>query len=335
MDYAVYACRQPGCGGPRSGTCINRLKFEDCPDVIPIVEAGEVRAEPLLEPAKDNLVITGNQSSLDAVGCDTLLRERGGQLVGIVAGPEAGKTTLIATLYELVRKRRLAGVKFAGSETLRGYEERCYLARVASNEPQPDTPRTRRADDLSFTHLRLVNDNRLRDLIFSDRSGEYFDAVLDRPASMAGLVELQRADVVLLLVDLQRYGHDPHASASEVRRLFLALDQHVPLRRNEVVLVGTKSDLLAPEVVASFLTKLENLAAELSARSTQNATLRFLATACRRRRGATQGVEGVAELLQYVLEANDPQEQVVAAAWPVPATELDRLMISYRGKKQS
>ena len=189
MDLDAYTCRVPGCKGPRSGVCINGLSFDECPDVIPIedaVQTEDVRAIAETLPNAGEMVQTGGVSSLDAAACDALLRARGGTVVGVVAGPEVGKTTMIATMYELIHRGRMPAFRFAGSETLRGYEERCHLARMASNGVSSDTPRTPTSAKLSFTHLRLATSSGIKDVIFSDRSGEHFDNVLASPSGIVG-----------------------------------------------------------------------------------------------------------------------------------------------------
>jgi len=329
MDLARYTCRLKGCDGPRSGVCINNLKFDECPDVIPLEEAEAVAAAPAAEALaiSREMVQTGGGRSLDAVSCDALLRARGGTVVGLVAGPEVGKTTMIATIYELVHRGRLPGFRFAGSETLCGYEERCHLARLASNGVRPDTRHTPTAEQLSFIHLRLATASGIRDVIFSDRSGEHFDNVLAQPAGIVDFAELGRADTVLLLIDLLQLLKSPHQPTSQTRRLFMAMDQHGLLDGKPVRLIGTKADLATSStMVRRANTALTGLADDLGRRSTNGATVTPLSIASRPRRGSTQIGEGLQELMKIILIEKDPPHFTVGTAWPDKATELDALV---------
>ena len=210
MDLQAFMCRVNGCGGPRSGTCINSLSFEECPDVVPVPLEEEQAIESRGGVILEKTVPTPGGRSLDAAACDALLRERGGTMIGIVAGPEVGKTTMIGTIYELIHRARMSKFGFAGSETLRGYEERTFLSRMKSNRSAPDTPRTKTLEKLSFTHLRLATADGILDVYFSDRSGEHFDNALARPAEFSAFTELLRSQVIIMMVDLQQLMTAPH-----------------------------------------------------------------------------------------------------------------------------
>ena len=85
-DPLVNKAGIAGCGGPRSGVCINSLPFDECPDVISISVADEeeqVPPEQAAKPPVSESVTTPGGRSLDTAACDALLRERGGTLIGI------------------------------------------------------------------------------------------------------------------------------------------------------------------------------------------------------------------------------------------------------------
>lgn len=331
MNLEAYTCRVLGCEGPRSGVCINSLSFNECPDVIPIIEEDQTSAAPAEAPVSSELVHTGGVSSLDAAACDALLRARGGIVVGIVAGPEVGKTTMIATMYELIHRGRLTDHRFAGSETLRGYEERCYLARIASNGTLSDTPRTPTSAKLSFTHLKVATSSGIKDIIFSDRSGEHFDNALDHTSDIAGFAELKRADIILLLVDLESLLNKPHYPTSQVRRLFMAMHQHSLLENKPVKLVGTKADLAkAGNAHNEAISALNELADDLIKRSAGGISVTSLLIASRASAGSTQIGEGFEALIDAILKEKEPPSFCAGSAWPAKKTELDSLMHVYR-----
>ena len=331
-DPATMACRLSGCGGPRSGVCINNLPFDECPDVAEIgeeVEADERSAEPITQP-----VTLPGARSLGIPACDALLRQRGGTVVGIVAGPDVGKTTLIATIYELLHRKRMPSFGFAGSETLRGHEERCHLARLSSNASNPDTRRTPVGVGLEFIHLRIAASGGMRDVLFADRSGEHFQAALSRPAEIEGFAELHRADAVVLLVDLARLVSDTHVTVSGVRRLFLAMDQGGVLAGRIVMLVGTKADVAMPSPRSRKAAReMTALADELDGRAGGRFAIGRHVVACRARGGSSAIGEGLEQLLTALLAQSPPRSPRIDDAWPRLPSELDLLMRGYRSAR--
>jgi hypothetical protein len=124
-------------------------------------------------------------------------------LVLLAGAVRSGKTTLIASLHDRFLAGPFAGYWFAGSETLRAFEERCFDARVASRNAAPGTVRTSRLAGLRLYHLRLRSGNQrgpVRNLLVLDRSGEFFGDVLDSRQEMEALEIGRRADQFVLLV---------------------------------------------------------------------------------------------------------------------------------------
>lgn len=325
-------CRLPGCGGPASGVCINNLSFDDCPDVV-LVDLGNL-SETTLRPPRTHaeLVLPGGHA-FDAAACDALLRQRGGTVVGLVAGPKVGKTTLISLMYELLARRRMVGFRFAGSETLRGYEERCHLARLLSEAEKAETARTPTINKLSFTHLRVAQNEKRLDVVFSDRAGEHFQRVMDRPNDIATFAELQRADVILLMVDLVELMRDLYGQTSQMRRWFIAMAQNGVLDDKPILLVGTKADvaLSTPNRSKAGAKALSDLGKNLSHRL-PGATVQPHIIACRPRKGSTDVGEGVEALLDDILSPKPMKSYTTTEIWPVTPTELDLLMRPFRMK---
>ncbi|MCW5704597.1 MAG: hypothetical protein KIT82_18685 [Bradyrhizobium sp.] len=271
---------------------------------------------------------------MSIAACDVLLRQRGGTVVGIAAGPDVGKTTLIATMYELLHRRRMSSFGFAGSETLRGYEERCHLARLSSYASRPDTRRTPVGVGLEFTHLRIATSGGMRDVLFADRSGEHFQAILSRPAEVKEFAELHRSDAIVLLVDLARLVTDTHVTVSGVRRLFLAMDQGGVLEGKTVTLVGTKADVaMSSPRSTKAAREMTTLADELDRRASGRFSIGRHIIACRARSGSAVIGEGVEQLLAALLAGGPSRPRRVDDAWPPRPSELDLLMRGYRGAR--
>lgn len=331
-ETLTLGCRLFGCGGPRSGVCINNLSFDECPDVIELDEKVE-DTEEAAETSTRTVLLPGGRS-LNAEACDALLRQRSGIVVGLVAGPDVGKTTLIATMYELLHRRRIAASSFAGSETLRGYEERSYLARASSNAAVPNTHRTPTSAQLNFTHLRVVSGGELSNVFFSDRSGEHFESVLNRPGDIDNFPELHRANAILMLVDLVRLVNDTHVTVSAVRRLLMAMVQNELLAGKKTILVGTKADIAIPTPTSRKAEReLRILTDELNNRTGGQGIVGRQVIACRARRGTTVIGEGIESLLQKLLVSRPPRQQQPDDSWPNERSDLDQLMRQYRSRQ--
>jgi len=124
--------------------------------------------------------------------------------VVVIAGAEAsGKTTLITSVYELFQNGPFAGFLFTGSQTLIGFEQRCYRARVASGALDADTERTT-VGRPRLLHL-VVRDARLeqpkRHLLITDVAGEAFRLARDSTTECQKLTILKRADTIVILLD--------------------------------------------------------------------------------------------------------------------------------------
>lgn len=161
---------------------------------------------------------------LSVAEASAITREAFSSVVLFAGTAKSGKTTLLATVYLLFQRAPFAGYLFAGSETLVGFEERTYLARVASRRGTPTTERTVRSELL---HLRVRRDVPLgpvRDLLFCDFSGEDFREAKDSSEACASLPVMRRADYLVLLVDGEKL-----ATADSRRR---AKNDPVTLLRN-------------------------------------------------------------------------------------------------------
>lgn len=93
----------------------------------------------------------------------------------ILIGPfESGKTTIETTIYQLFQRKPFAGLYFAGSQTLFGYEERSFYTRLESKKETATTPRTSRFADEIFLHLKLydITTKTKTNYLFGDISGE-------------------------------------------------------------------------------------------------------------------------------------------------------------------
>lgn len=191
-------CGNPDCKVGQDGKCVEGLTFEQCPHFGKLprhkVVPGTVGEEShgLLLPAGDLLLVD------DA---SKMLQRRASRVIAIVGPKEAGKTTLIASIFELFLRGPIGPFHFSGSRTLYAFERACHPSRAISQNVVPKTERTL-LTDVRFYHLAMRKDDGPPvDTLLADRNGEDYRASADDPTSAGGFVEIGRADTVTFLVD--------------------------------------------------------------------------------------------------------------------------------------
>lgn len=128
----------------------------------------------------------------------------------VPAGPaDVGKTTLLAEIYERFLEGPFAGLRFAWSRTLHGFEQRAHHARIASHRATPTTLRTPMTDSDAFLHLRLAAVDAVtppRDVLIADWPGEVFREMRDDVEAARSHALLPRADHISFLVNGENLG---------------------------------------------------------------------------------------------------------------------------------
>jgi hypothetical protein len=153
-----------------------------------------------------------------------VLRRVPARVIVIGGTQKTGKTTLIASIYERFRLGPFAGMNFAGSRTLMGFEMICHLGRLESGRETPETERTKLSSGWQVFHLSVGDLHHRRDLLLADMSGEAYESVRDFGETSSELGLVQRADHFVLLLD--------GAKLSDVReRHSVYDDSHTILRR--------------------------------------------------------------------------------------------------------
>lgn len=169
----------------------------------------------------------------------------------VLAGPsECGKTTLITTLYQLFHKGPIDELYFAGSQTIKGFEQRAYNTRTNSGMNNPKTPRTRLGSLDSFLHLQLWNreNQKKHTLLLTDFSGEDFkNARANVELMKEDFSLIMRADFLILLIDGDSITQkDKRFSAVQTTQELLTTIKNAGiLRRNtQICFVISKDDIV-------------------------------------------------------------------------------------------
>lgn len=212
----------------------------------------------------DTTPITSGVPLSSSEAIEVLCGERT-QLVVLAGPPDCGKTTMLATWFELFCAGSVGTWNFAGSLTFNAFMRRCWYARAVSGGAHADTPRTIYGITRPFLHLRIAAAGEEPiSLLIADLSGEYFRDL----ASGANLDEaapiVRQAHRVVHLIDCAHWV-DPldrerarAAVTGRVRRM-CETDVFGPQVRHVVVLA--RHDLCPPEERDSLLAFAQELAA--------------------------------------------------------------------------
>lgn len=197
-------CANPDCRVSETGRCIEGLELEAC------AQYGN-------EPAIDEEVAEGNEindskfvslPSSDAMnldGASRLLRKGMSRVVAVLGPSDSGKTSLIASIYELFQLSPIEEFSFAGSQTLHAFEMSCHDARSASRRSEPHTGRTPYGQ-VSFYHLQVAHSLNMQHtaLLLADRAGEQYLSAASDIDIVDEFHEVHRSDVLTVLVDGER-----------------------------------------------------------------------------------------------------------------------------------
>lgn len=275
-DQLFHVCSSPECRVAETGKCIEGYALGDCPHYgnTHEVETPVTKSEspPPPEDILENHSLrlahgeTLKISEANQVLCATCTR-----VIAIVAPSEAGKTTLIAALYDLFQDYplRSGAFRFASSRTLRAFEQACHYARARSQRIEPHTERTTLGSEVAFYHLGLQDceSNRSIDFLLADRAGEYYRSASDDPQTTFNFVEVARADTITLLADGSRLldAGDRHNVRVELELILQGLmDGNVLGLGQNLAIVLTKLDEIErsdrkDRVIADFDRLAENI----------------------------------------------------------------------------
>lgn len=194
----VVQCGNPDCKVGQDGKCVEGLALDKCPyygkSLQPRAAAGTVAAEThgILLPSGDLLTVD------EASG---VLRRGGSRVIAVVGPKEVGKTTLIASVFELFLRGPIGPYRFSRSRTLYAFERACHPSRAVSQNVVPKTERTL-LSDVHFYHLATRKDGApVVDMLLADRNGEDYRSSIDDPSTASDFAEIARADTITFLVD--------------------------------------------------------------------------------------------------------------------------------------
>lgn len=197
-ETAVVQCANPACKVRIDGRCVEGLEKNKCPHfgkplaAPPSTDTAEAERLGIVLPSGD---------LLDQEEASRVLRRGASRVIAVVAPKDAGKTTLIASVFELFLRGPIGPLGFAGSRTMYAFERACHPSRGVSRNARPKTERTI-LTTVKFYHAALRRPGEdVLDLVVADRNGEDYGSAADETGGVREFVEILRADTITFLVD--------------------------------------------------------------------------------------------------------------------------------------
>jgi molybdopterin-guanine dinucleotide biosynthesis protein len=325
----VIQCSNPDCKIAETGTCVEGLDPSACGNYGKPLRVLEDAPE-ADEGAVPEMVSLPHADRLTPGEARELLPQARARVIAIVGPHDSGKTSLIAGLYDRLQDGPILPFAFRGSQTLHAFEKACHDARAASQRGTPHSERTKRGE-VRFFHLGLLHHQtgEALTLLLGDRAGEEYREAGDDMTVAAEFIEVERADVVTLLVDGKRLAHDGHRhnAREELLLILQALnDAEVVPNGARLAIVLTKFDAVmaspnAKRVEADLATAVSRLNAHFADHFARTEVFRVAASPTEL--GMERGT-GVVELLNFWLADVSPTSSAQTSQG-LPARVIARL----------
>lgn len=212
MSPQLNVCNNEDCSFAADGKCVEGYSLNECPHLQTIgIDDFDAVNEPEIVSKGPSVLVLDLGETLNRSQASLVQTRRVSRVIGIIGPNDAGKTSLLASIYDLLQEGPVAGVGFAGSSTLVGFEKVCHDARFSSRRSSPHTERTTQGSEATFFHLDLQPTNgTILSLLISDRSGEDYLAACDDLSTAAEFFEVRRADAIALLVNGEHLADSEH-----------------------------------------------------------------------------------------------------------------------------
>lgn len=244
----TQTCANPECKVSESGRCLEGLSLDKCPTFGREQTVAERTVRETEDQPAEKLVTLRSGTQLQIGDASNLLGNDHARLVAILGPREAGKTSLIASVFDMFQEGPVEEFSFAGSKTLHAFELACHDSRTASRRTIPVQHRTGHGD-VKFYHLDIAAklETERFTLLLADRAGEDYRTAADDLSQAGPFPEVVRADTVTILIDGGRLLDTVtrHNTKNETKLMIRALAEGNFLKRTpHVIFALTKLDLV-------------------------------------------------------------------------------------------
>jgi len=255
----IRKCNQPNCKFNEDGKCLEGLgdacthQFDE--EVNSVEDKTEAKA------SEKNItngikLFSGEYLSLDEI---TMISHKFPyRLITILGNPDSGKTTLLATLYDLFQKGPFNEFMFSGSLTQIGFERSCHFSRIHSGNEIPDTERTV-SSAFQYGHLALKKKDALNkkaiNLLISNISGERYMEALESSQSMKEISFIKKSDFLIIMIDggkianLKERSGELFNTSTFIQK---AIEEGVFDKQTDLKIILSKWDLLHKDSTFNF-----------------------------------------------------------------------------------
>ncbi len=217
----MHKCQQEGCPFNDGGSCLEQVPLEECSHLITLFDSekdktSESEGAVAIQDESANTTV-GTRQVKEQLGipiysgyafsneqADAMAAERECTTVIITGDVDSGKTTLVGRSYSAFLKGPVGDWRFAGTRTLLGYDQRVHDHRKSSRRAFATTHHTPRGV-YEYFHLDIqsMTEGSTRTLLIHDISGENYQDAISRSAEAESLGMLERADVVVVMMNGQ------------------------------------------------------------------------------------------------------------------------------------
>jgi Double-GTPase 2 len=245
--HEAGTCSNDECPYAETGECALGKSPLDC-DYFHLDEPDEEGASLAVDVDEVRLP---SADALTSVTLYRVLMRRQASIVVPLGHVEAGKTTLIAVIFEHLAAGRLGGWSLAGSCTVIGFGRRSHLAMTRSGRSTADTDHTSVDSSEEYLHIdaRSTETDSIVSVVFADISGENVRQQVIGPNDPVVEAAIGIADHIPVFVDGALVG-EPKRLQDAIRQaqdILWTIDAVARRPEAQVCLVITKADL-APSV---------------------------------------------------------------------------------------
>jgi len=243
-------CQYPDCQedwNEQNPSCLcGEPDYKNCENYIGgTAEVGSATVQGTTSEEEKTIAWSG--SAMGSIDLEFISAKRQPFVIGVIGQSKTGKTTLLATLYMLLRGGKMIGkYQFAGSYTLLGWEKLAHFLTFNSHKKISFPPHTsaNMARVPGLLHILLKDQNGIyKDLIFTDAPGEWFTEwakSADSHASIGAKWIDETAGAFILIADCGAFkaslGKERHSLMQIIERM---KNTH---QNRPVALAWTKSD---------------------------------------------------------------------------------------------